>query len=142
MADLLTAADESAALEDLHTRGFTDGLPVIIPTPARASRMVLASGLEADMVLGTMGPGASPDLTPGKYNLMYFKPKETTALGYADEGNNTIERASLYTKSLGGGWRPLQGNKESASCVGSPPAVGIAIVLGSFSPVRSSAFWW
>jgi len=57
MADLLTAADESAALEDLHTRGFTDGLPVIIPTPVRVSRMVLASGLEADMVLGTMGPG-------------------------------------------------------------------------------------
>ena len=57
MADLLTASDESAALEDLHTRGFTDGLPVIIPTPARVSRMVLASGLEADMVLGTMGPG-------------------------------------------------------------------------------------
>ena len=57
MADLLTASDESAALEDLHARGFTDGLPVIIPTPARVSRMVLASGLEADMVLGTMGPG-------------------------------------------------------------------------------------
>ena len=57
MADLLTATDESTALEDLHTRGFTDGLPVIIPTPARVSRMVLASGLEADMVLGAMGPG-------------------------------------------------------------------------------------
>ncbi|MBT4381197.1 MAG: hypothetical protein HOD26_20565 [Gammaproteobacteria bacterium] len=57
MADLLTAADESVALEDLHTKGFTDGLPVIIPTPARVSRMVLATGLEADMVLGTMGPG-------------------------------------------------------------------------------------
>lgn len=57
MADLLTAADEAAALEDLHARGFTDGLPVIIPTPARVSRMVLASGLESDMVLGTMGPG-------------------------------------------------------------------------------------
>jgi len=57
MADLLTAADEAAALEDLHAKGFTDGLPVVIPTPARVSRMVLASGLEADMVLGTMGPG-------------------------------------------------------------------------------------
>lgn len=56
MADLLTAADEAAALEDLHNRGFTDGLPVVIPTPARVSRMVLASGQEADMVLGTMGP--------------------------------------------------------------------------------------
>ncbi len=56
MTDLLTAADEAAALEDLHERGLTDGLPVVIPTPARVSRMVLASGQEADMVLGTMGP--------------------------------------------------------------------------------------
>ena len=57
MADLLTAADEATALEDLHARGFTDGLPVVIPTPARVNRMVLSSGLEADMVLGAMGPG-------------------------------------------------------------------------------------
>ena len=57
MTDLLTADDESTALEDLHQRGCTDGLPVIIPTPPRVSRMVLASGLESDMVLGTMGPG-------------------------------------------------------------------------------------
>jgi hypothetical protein len=57
MADLLTATDESTALEDLHAKGFTDGLPVIIPTPQRVSRMALASGLEPDMVLGTMGPG-------------------------------------------------------------------------------------
>ena len=35
----------------------TDGLPVIIPTRERVTRMVLASGLDADMVLGTMGPG-------------------------------------------------------------------------------------
>lgn len=57
MSDMLSAADEAAALEDLHNRGMTDGLPVIIPTAARVSRMVLASGQEADMVLGTMGPG-------------------------------------------------------------------------------------
>lgn len=57
MVDFLSAADEAAALEDLHQRGCTDGLPVIIPTPARVSRMVLASGQDADMVLGTMGPG-------------------------------------------------------------------------------------
>lgn len=57
MTDLLDAEDESAALEDLHRRGLTDGLPVVIPTPERVSRMVLASGQEADMVLGTMGPG-------------------------------------------------------------------------------------
>ena len=57
MADLFTAEDEASALEDLHARGLTDGLPVIIPTPERVSRMVLASGQDADMILGTMGPG-------------------------------------------------------------------------------------
>lgn len=57
MTGLLSANDEAAALEDLHNRGCTDGLPVIIPTPERVSRMVLASGMEGDMVLGTMGPG-------------------------------------------------------------------------------------
>jgi len=57
VSELLTAADEAAALEDLHRKGCTDGLPVVIPTPERVSRMVLASGQETDMVLGTMGPG-------------------------------------------------------------------------------------
>jgi hypothetical protein len=56
MPTLLQAADEHAALEALHARGCTDGLPVIIPTAQRVSRMVLASGMDADMVLGTMGP--------------------------------------------------------------------------------------
>ncbi|MEM8932101.1 MAG: hypothetical protein AAGE94_13055, partial [Acidobacteriota bacterium] len=55
--ELLTAVDEAAALEALHERGCTDGLPVIIPTPERVDRMVLASGMDADMVLGVMGPG-------------------------------------------------------------------------------------
>ena len=57
MTELLNASDEAEALEDLHRRGLTDGLPVIIPTPARVARMVLASGFDADMVLGAMGPG-------------------------------------------------------------------------------------
>ena len=57
MADTLCALDEEAALEELHNRGCTDGLPVVIPTAERVSRMVLASGLEGDMMLGTMGPG-------------------------------------------------------------------------------------
>ncbi|MBO6657565.1 MAG: hypothetical protein JJ934_11755 [Pseudomonadales bacterium] len=57
MADFLTAESEADALEDLHNRDLTDGLPVVIPTPERVSRMVLASGQDADMVLGTMGPG-------------------------------------------------------------------------------------
>ncbi len=52
----LEADDEHAALEELHRLGCTDGLPVVIPTPARVSRMVLATGLDADLVLGTIGP--------------------------------------------------------------------------------------
>ena len=56
MADLLTAGDEAAALEQLHELGCTDGLPVVIPTPDRVGRMVLAVGHPAATVLGEMGP--------------------------------------------------------------------------------------
>src|SRR5215207_3293825 len=52
----LTAADEAAALEELHRLGCTDGLPVVIPTAERVGRMVLATGLDGDLVLGEMGP--------------------------------------------------------------------------------------
>ncbi len=55
--NLLSAEDESVALEQLHELGCTDGLPVVIPTVQRVSRMILASGQDADMVLGEMGPG-------------------------------------------------------------------------------------
>ena len=57
MISLLSSVDEAQALEDLHQRGCTDGLPVVIPTGDRVARMVLASGQAGDMVLGTMGPG-------------------------------------------------------------------------------------
>ena len=53
---LLSAVDESSALELLHELGCTDGLPVVIPTPDRVERMVLASGLPGDISLGAMGP--------------------------------------------------------------------------------------
>ena len=56
MTEMLHASDEAAALEALHDAGMTDGLPVVIPTPERVSRMVLASGQDADMSLGVMGP--------------------------------------------------------------------------------------
>ncbi|MEL7208367.1 MAG: hypothetical protein AAGK32_09085, partial [Actinomycetota bacterium] len=56
MTSLLTAVDELAAVEDLHRLGCTDGLPVIVPTPDRVDRMVLASGLDGADVIGAMGP--------------------------------------------------------------------------------------
>ena len=55
-ADLLEAPDEHAALERLHELGCTDGLPVVVPTPQRVERMVLATGYDAEMTLGQMGP--------------------------------------------------------------------------------------
>lgn len=56
-ATLHTTFDEATALEELHDRGWTDGLPVVVPTPARVERMVLAGGMDADIVLGSVGPG-------------------------------------------------------------------------------------
>ena len=53
---LLTALDEADALEQLHLLGCTDGLPVVIPTPERVDRCVLATGLDPTMSLGVMGP--------------------------------------------------------------------------------------
>jgi len=56
MSRLLDAHDEADALARLHDLGCTDGLPVIVPTPERVARLVLAAGLDADVVLGEMGP--------------------------------------------------------------------------------------
>ena len=56
MSDLLEADDDEAALEELHSLECTDGLPVVIPTTERVARMILASGMDPDMVLGEMGP--------------------------------------------------------------------------------------
>lgn len=55
--DLIESADEERALEWLHAERCTDGLPVVIPTQDRVARMVLATGLDGDLSLGTMGPG-------------------------------------------------------------------------------------
>ncbi len=53
----LSATDEAEALEWLHANRCTDGLPVVIPTPERVERLVLASGLDGALSLGIMGPG-------------------------------------------------------------------------------------
>ena len=56
MSDTLHADSEFDAVEELHRLGCTDGLPVIVPTTTRVARMTLAAGVDADAVLGTMGP--------------------------------------------------------------------------------------
>jgi hypothetical protein len=52
----LIAVDEADALEQLHRMGCTDGLPVVIPTPERVARCVLATGADPTLSLGVMGP--------------------------------------------------------------------------------------
>ena len=44
MTDLLQAEDETQALELLHSKGLTDGLPVVIPTPDRVAAAGLGDG--------------------------------------------------------------------------------------------------
>lgn len=56
MRPMLEAADEAAAVEELHRLGCTDGLPVVVPTPERVERMVIASTLDPTTELGVMGP--------------------------------------------------------------------------------------
>ncbi|MFN0145351.1 MAG: hypothetical protein ACKVT1_02480 [Dehalococcoidia bacterium] len=56
-ARLHHAPDEAIALEAFHERGWTDGLPVVIPTPERVDQMILGGGLDPDLVLGSVGPG-------------------------------------------------------------------------------------
>lgn len=53
---LLRAESDVEAVELLHRLGCTDGLPVVVPTPDRVERMVLASGLDPTIDLGSMGP--------------------------------------------------------------------------------------
>jgi len=56
-ASQYTASDEAVALARYHARGWTDGLPVVIPTPERVEEMLLCGGMDADIVLGNIGPG-------------------------------------------------------------------------------------
>lgn len=50
------ARNEESALEELHSGGLTDGLPVVIPTRERVDDMTFACGLDADVSLGNVGP--------------------------------------------------------------------------------------
>jgi hypothetical protein len=52
----LDAPDEHSAAEALHALGCTDGLPIVVPTPERVARLVLATGMDGELSLGAMGP--------------------------------------------------------------------------------------
>ena len=56
MPGLLEADTEFDAIELLHQRGCTDGLPVIVPTPERVNAMIARVDLDGGLSLGEMGP--------------------------------------------------------------------------------------
>jgi hypothetical protein len=47
---------EADAIEELHARGLTDGLPVVLPTPARVRDAVAASGRSAEELIALVPP--------------------------------------------------------------------------------------
>lgn len=52
-----TAPDEDAALEAFFQNEWTDGLPVVIPTPERVEDMLMfTGGLDRDVIVGALGP--------------------------------------------------------------------------------------
>jgi hypothetical protein len=50
------APDEASALEVLHLREWTDGLPVVIPTEERVEEMLAGTDSDPDVILGAIGP--------------------------------------------------------------------------------------
>ena len=56
-ATLLHVNDDPAALQDYFEReGWTDGLPIVPPTPALVEEMVRASGLAPDAPVAPVAP--------------------------------------------------------------------------------------
>lgn len=52
----LPAPDEAAALELFFARGWTDGLPVVVPTSQRVEAMLTFAGdLDPDVIVGAVG---------------------------------------------------------------------------------------
>src|SRR5918997_4310985 len=56
LLDIADANDEDAAAEQLHKWGWTDGLPVVVPTPERVDRFLAASTRDPDASLGAIAP--------------------------------------------------------------------------------------
>jgi hypothetical protein len=58
VSSLLEAPSESVAHDVLEDLRCTDGLPIVVPTQEKVDRMVLAGGLDPDIVLGMVAPRA------------------------------------------------------------------------------------
>jgi hypothetical protein len=52
--------DVEAVYDEYLRRGWTDGLPIIPPTPERVNRMLAGAGLDADDVIAVLPPRRAP----------------------------------------------------------------------------------
>jgi hypothetical protein len=59
----LTFADEDALEDSFYAEHWTDGLPIVAPTPERVERMLAAGGVTGEELLGTMPPRWRPAFT-------------------------------------------------------------------------------
>src|ERR1700734_4162235 len=50
--ELLDFADHTSVQETFADRGWTDGLPIVPPTPDRVSEMLAAVGMQPDTLIG------------------------------------------------------------------------------------------
>jgi hypothetical protein len=57
LIEIADASDEVTAAERLLQWGWTDGLPVVVPTPERVERFLAAATRDPDASLGTIAPG-------------------------------------------------------------------------------------
>ena len=56
----LEIADSEDLMEACYERGWTDGLPVVPPTPLRVARMLAATDRQADEIIGNIPPDYAP----------------------------------------------------------------------------------
>ena len=53
----ISVPTDDEAQERFYQKGWTDGLPIVPPTPDRVSAMVQGSGLQADDLVAAIPPG-------------------------------------------------------------------------------------
>ena len=56
MDNNIIEADYDDLVEQFYVEGWTDGLPIVLPTVERVERMLALSGRDPDEIIGTVPP--------------------------------------------------------------------------------------
>ena len=106
---LHTAPDPLDAIEECYRRGWTDGMPVVPPTPDRVSAMLDYVGLDGRRVLGEVpvrrrtltAEQAAANAVMAGCLPEYFPIVLTTMQALFDHDPNCIHELSAVTNSTG-----------------------------------------